>query len=57
MVKRTSINKVSLTSEITHDYKKSNFRLVTSPPEFTTDSIYLMNHPEVQKKKVEAFNT
>ena len=31
--------------------------MVTFPLEFTTDSVYLMNHSEVQKKKVETFNT
>ena len=51
------MNNVSLTSEIALDYKRSNFELVTSPPEFMIDSVYLMNHSEVQKENVEAFNT
>ena len=51
------MNNVSLTSEIVLDYRRSNFELVTSPPEFMIDSVYLMNHSEVQKENVEAFNT
>ena len=51
------MNNVSLTSEIALDYKRSNFELVTSPPEFMIDSVYLMNHSEVQKENVEVFNT
>ena len=49
-------NNVSLTSEIVRNYKRGNFKAVTSPPEFMTDSVYLMNHSEVQKKTVETFN-
>ena len=48
---------VSLTSEIVRDYKRGNFKVVTSPPEFMTDSVYLMNHSEVQKKVVGPFNS
>ena len=44
-------------SEIVHDFKRGSFQLLTSPPEFMTDSVYLMNHSELQKKKVEIFNT
>ena len=50
-------NNESLTSEIVLDYKKGNLKAVTSPPEFMTDSVYLMNHSEVQKKVVETFNS
>ena len=50
-------NNVSLTSEIVRNYKRGNFKAVTSPPEFMTDSVYLMNHSEVQKKMVETFNS
>ena len=39
------------------DYKRGNLKAVTSPPEFMTDSVYLMNHSEVQKKIVETFNS
>ena len=46
-----------LTSEIVHDYKRGNTKLVTSLPESMTDSVYLMNHCEIQKKNVEIFNT
>ena len=49
-------NNVSLTSEIVRDYKRVNFKVVTSPPEFMTNSVYLMNHSEVEKKMVETFN-
>ena len=38
---KAEINNVSLTSEIIHDYKRGNFKSVTSPPEFMTDSVYL----------------
>ena len=50
-------NNVSLTSEIVRDYKRGNLKAGTSPPEFMfmTDSIYLMNHSEAQKKMVETF--
>ena len=48
---------MSLTSEIVHNYKKGNFKTVTSPPEFVTDSIYLMNHSEDQKKMVETLDS
>ena len=50
---------MSLTSEIVHDYQRGNLKSVTSLPEFMTDSVYLMNHSEVQKKKVriQNFNT
>ena len=50
---------MSLTSEIVHDYQRGNLKSVTSLPEFMTDSVYLMNHSEVQKKKVQIqnFNT
>ena len=50
-------NNVSVTSEVVRDYKRSNFKAVTSPPEFMTDSVYLMNHSEVQKKTFETFNS
>ena len=49
-------NNVSLTSEIVRDYKRGNFKVVTSPPEFMTNSVYLMNHSDVEKKMVETFN-
>ena len=45
-----------LTTEIVFDYKRGDFKLVISPPEFITDSVYSMDHSEVQKKNVEAFN-
>ena len=48
-----------LTTEIVFDYKRGDFKLVISPPEFITDFVYLMSilfHSEVQKKNVEAFN-
>ena len=48
---------MSLPSEIVHDYKRGNFKVVTSPPEFMTNSIYFMNQSEVQKKMVETFNS
>ena len=48
---------MSLTSEIVRDYKRGNFKAVTSPSEFMSDSAYLMNHSEVQKKVVETFNS
>ena len=48
---------MSLTSEIVRDYKRGNFKAVTSPPEFMTNSVNLMNHSEVQKKMVETFNS
>ena len=50
-------NNVSLPSEIVHDYKRGNFKVVTSPPEFMTNSIYFMNQSEVQKKMVKTFNS
>ena len=50
-------NNVSLASEIVRDYKRGNFKAVTSPSEFMSDSAYLMNHSEVQKKVVETFNS
>ena len=40
-----------------HDYKRGNTKLVTSLPESMTDSVYFMNHYEIQKKNVEIFNT
>ena len=40
-------NNVSLTSKIVRDYKRGSFKAVTFPPEFMTDSVYLMNHSEV----------
>ena len=56
---KADINNMSLTSEIVHDYQRGNLKSVTSLPEFMTDSVYLMNHSEVQKKKVQIqnFNT
>ena len=48
---------VSLTSEIICDYKRDNFKVVTSPPVFMTNSDDLKNHSEVQKKMVETFNS
>ena len=50
-------NNVSLTSEVVRSYKRGNFKAVTSPPEFMTDSVYVMNHSEVQKKTLETFNS
>ena len=50
-------NNVSLISEIARDYKRGNFKAVTSPPEFMTDLVYLMNHFEVQKKIFGTFNS
>ena len=54
---KAAINNVSLISEIVHDYKRGNFKSDTSPPDFMTNSVYLMNHSEVQKKIVETFNS
>ena len=48
---------MSLISEIVHNYNRVNFQVVTSLPEFMTDSVYLINHSEVQKKMVEAFKS
>ena len=48
---------MSLPSEIVHNYKRGNFKVVTSPPEFMTNSVYFMNYSEVQKKMVETFNS
>ena len=48
---------VSLTCEIICDYKRDNFKVVTSPPVFMTNSDDLKNHSEVQKKMVETFNS
>ena len=50
-------NYVSLTSQIVHDYERGNYKVVTSPPEFMTSSVYLMNQSEVQKKIAETFNS
>ena len=52
---KVGINNVSLASEIVHGYKRGNFKSVTSPPEFMTDSVYLMNLSEVQKTKLSIF--
>ena len=52
---KVCINNVSLASEIVHGYKRGNFKSVTSPPEFMTDSVYLMNLSEVQKTKLSLF--
>ena len=43
-------NNVSLTSKIVRDYKKGNFKAVTSPPVFMADSADLMQYSEVDKK-------
>ena len=48
---------VPLISDFVRDYKRGNFKAVTSLPEFMTNSVYLMNHSEVQKKMVETFNS
>ena len=50
-------NNVSLTSKIVRDYKRGNFKAVTSPPVFMADSADLMQHSEVDKKMVETVNS
>ena len=42
---KVNINKMFLTHEIAHDYKRSKFKSITSPIEFTNDFVYL-NHSE-----------
>ena len=39
------------------DYKRGNVKAIISPPVFITNSVDLMNHFEVQKKRVETFNS
>ena len=51
------VNINNLSTEIAHDNGRSNFKSVTSPPEFMTNFAYLVNHSKVQKKKGETFNT
>ena len=48
---------MSLISEIVCNYKRGNFKAVTSPPEFMNDFANLMNQPDVQKKTFEVFNS
>ena len=55
-IKQANINDLSSASESVHHYKFTNFQLVTPALEFTTCSVYLKNHHEVQKKKIEIFN-
>ena len=50
-------NNVSLTSKIVRDYKRGNFKAVTSPPVFMADSADLMQYSEVDKKMVETVNS
>ena len=54
---RLKIEKPKLERKIVRDYKRGNFKAVTSPPEFVTDSDYLMNRSKAQKKKVETFDS
>ena len=50
-------NNVSFALQNLRDYKRGDFKAVTSPSELMSDSVYLMNHSEVQKKVVETFNS
>ena len=52
-----NINDVFLTPEMVCDFKKGNFKAIISPPVFMTNSIDLMNHSEIQKKRIETFNS
>ena len=50
-------NDVFLTPEMVCDFKKGNFKAIISPPVFMTNSVDLMNHSEIQKKRIETFNS